>query len=86
METEFTKGKWYVGKIFPMPILHVNKKKICIISKELPIAEREANARLISAAPDLFACCQEIMDKTQGTRYFSEETFSRITSAMKKAS
>lgn len=49
----FSSGDWYVGKLFPLPDIYCDGKKVANISKELPIEEREANARLISASPDL---------------------------------
>lgn len=49
----FSSGEWHVGAIFPLPTIYVNQKRVASISKELPIEEREANARLIAASPDL---------------------------------
>lgn len=49
----FSSGEWYVGKLFPLPDIYCDGKKVANISKELPIEEREANARLMAAAPEL---------------------------------
>lgn len=56
----YTKGNWNVGAIFPLPTVYVNEKRVASISRELPIDEREANARLIAAAPDLLEACQQL--------------------------
>jgi len=44
---EENKALWYVGSIFPLPIIYCNRKKICTMSRDLTIELREEYARLI---------------------------------------
>lgn len=81
----FSKGDWYVGRLFPMPHIYCNGKKIAIISKELPIEEREANARIMAAAPDLFEALDQLISRIIVSDTWDKKAVLVAKAALRKA-
>ena len=52
METKFTKGQWIVKEVFPYSIYNLDIKSMGLDS--ITNEESEANAKLISCAPEMF--------------------------------
>ena len=57
-----TQGKWYVGNIFPLPTIYVDGKRICTVSKDLPIDERESNAEAIALVPEMIKVLSDVKE------------------------
>ncbi len=60
MSAKFTPGPWRVGVLRHCDVF-VNTRQVvasCPRSREVPDGEREANARLIAAAPELLAALE----------------------------
>lgn len=72
---EHTKGNWERGEIFAFLDVFVDDKQIChcgsdeYISDDMPIEERKANARLISAAPDLLEACEMVIQQLTSDKF-----------------
>jgi hypothetical protein len=59
--------------------------EICEVC-ELPRAERNANVRLIAAAPDLLAACEEAAEALESSEYRSDQrTRGRLLAAIARA-
>jgi hypothetical protein len=50
----------------------------------LPIRERECNARLIAAAPDLLAACNDYLAYRHGANLIVDDIAARMTAAVAK--
>lgn len=81
----YTKENWYVGNIFPLPTIYVTGKRIATVSKELPIDEREANARLIAAAPELYEAMQLVIGSMSLERVERFDILEKCKKAIEKA-
>ena len=96
METKHTKGNWSIDRESNNElwlISTVNETeplaKICGADypddrKVVQSEETEANAKLISASPELLDCCRDILNMIQST-YIPESLENRIKAAIKKA-
>lgn len=94
MKTKFTKGEWYIEDFYSINETRIisNGKRICEAKhygkkihprfKEPSKIEGKANAKLISAAPDLFEALQKIM-KTQQSMDWCESNSEFIYMAQK---
>ncbi len=81
----FSKGDWYVGRLFPLPDIYCNGKKVAVISKELPIEEREANARMMAAAPDLFEAVDQLLSRIVVSDTWDKKAVLVAKAALQKA-
>lgn len=62
--TKFTPGPWHLNTLEnPMYSIHANRGVVAEVSRgtmnEVSADEREATARLIAAAPELLAACEQ---------------------------
>jgi hypothetical protein len=79
METQFTKGDWITGDRFKN-IVGVNESEPllicdCSIDKDICKQEQIANAKLITAAPDLFEIakrCLQWCNGVQNTKFINK--------------
>lgn len=64
MEKKFTKGDWTTGNLYKGAV-GVNDKKVivadCSFDSDVSKEEQAANAKLISAAPDLLKACESML-------------------------
>lgn len=58
---------------------------ICQVSESFNNETREANARLIAAAPELLAACQEFVRKCECGEARSKRSYSQMKDAIAKA-
>ena len=72
----FTKGKWhYIDSAAWVISVHehsLDEPEICDLSYETPEQERNANGRLIAAAPDMYRTLVKILDDTQNGQFADE--------------
>ena len=87
MERKFTKGEWGVNSANKSEVNTFNGIAIADCSKSLMITndEKEANAKLIAAAPEMFnALCEIYHDKETLSDLFDSQR-ELVEKALKKA-
>lgn len=85
METKFTEGKWSIIRHGFQNIVAVSSAYIAIVlANHVGKKEAEANAKLISAAPDLLNACRLVMSSPRGET-LSFQTLKALHEAIEKA-
>ena len=90
METKFTEGNWIVKQNQEFPTLHEiwsgeNRGEVpTFIAKTCYAPRSEANANLISAAPDLFEACERALQVLNDENIWGQSRL-LIVAAMRKA-
>ena len=86
MNTKHTQGPWHIGKRYPAGAIYDEKgAEICGFSNLLHPAEVSANARLISAAPDLFEALKELLADKYLADPINADRMARTRAALDKA-
>ena len=85
MDTKFTKGEWKVETQFQLDINGGFITTQMSGDKFAPVSEREANAHLIAAAPDMYKMLETIVDSIAKTDIGSIEDMIAIELLLKKA-
>lgn len=86
METKFTKGKWKVSR----PNNSNNEVKseygnICLVANNYGSEEMEANAKLISAAPEMFEALRVLMENYDSKGHLLNFDVNVARQALRKA-
>ena len=68
--SKFTKGEWEYGKNGKFPFWYVGVKGT---SRYLATVDKEANARLIAAAPEMYRLLQEFMKIDEQKKWAASE-------------
>ncbi len=83
--SEFTPGPWMIDRFKGQPpyLIANETEVVCLLGnhERLKDDKREANARLIAAAPDLLAACIEAEQKFR----VETETYKMLVAAIAKA-
>ena len=63
-----------------------NNLVICVMPGWMPkfSDEEHANARLIAAAPDLYACCKDFVEKVESGRARSKDSYAKMKAALSR--
>lgn len=92
MSTKRTKGQWRAAHITGNGIMgdldywEVRSKDVLVCSLwQRGVGEQQANARLISAAPELLEALEEVMDEISGRIELDSRTRFRVKAAIRKA-
>lgn len=67
METKHTQGEWY-AEGFIVKSAHKDIAEALRLSEEVDNSQREANAKLIAAAPELLEACKHLLDSVNSHR------------------
>lgn len=93
-EAKFTPGPWHAkvddlvperGAVYVEGPLGWDKQSICDARYSDDVETDEANARLISAAPELLAACQEFVRKVDAGEARSSRSYAQMKAAISKA-
>ena len=83
MKTKHTKGKWEVGGQDPDIYIESGLKTLCKLWGQGE--EQEANAKLITAAPDLLECLDYVLGSFSLERTENFDLLNKCKEAIKKA-
>jgi len=80
METKFTKGKWYINRCGNIVS---DTEEVAYMPTLTPKEEKEANALLISKAPEMFEMLKLVIDEMKNEGY--PELLNSVKQLLKEA-